>query len=113
MIRRISNLPQALSDGDDLGRRLCGASKRPSSSRSRSIRLLRFICDDLAGRELWPRKERTQVLLHPLLGHPVALLCAVLILEDAYRTEFTLPRVQSEIRHEPLHVADKGHEVLV
>src|SRR3712207_7815465 len=38
---------------------------------------------------------------------------ALLVLEDAYRAKLALPSVQGEIRHEPRHLADKGHESFV
>src|SRR3712207_9294433 len=48
-----------------------------------------------------------------LFRSAVALLRALLILEDAHRTDLALPGGQDEVRNEPRHVADDVHELLV
>jgi nucleotide-binding universal stress UspA family protein len=91
------------------------SKQRTSSGVScEDVALLRLVRDHLARRIIRRgRKKITQVLPHPLLGPAVALLRALLVLKDAHRTDLALPGVKGEVRHEPRHVADHVHELLV
>src|SRR5215207_179417 len=82
----------------------------------RGFALPGLVHDDSPVGELWGRpKKLAQVLLHPVRGLPVALLCALPVLEDAHRDELVFPLAgnQDEVRDEPLRVPDEGNEVVL
>src|SRR5215218_11273338 len=67
------------------------------NSGGRDHPLPRRVHDDVPGGEVRARKKVAQVFAHPLFGPPVALLRSLLVLEDAHRADFALPRVQDEV----------------
>src|SRR5215203_4817498 len=77
-------------------------------------RLPYLVCDDLTGRHLGRvRQQGCQILRHELSRSKVRLLLGVLVLEDARRNHYPVPRVDEVVSDEARQLADDGDKALI